>query len=67
MKTEEIRITDRIRMRGPRNKGVIEISQDPETGNFVLILGKGFTGSDCSSTCWRGRGEPSVQERKDIM
>ena len=42
MKIEETRITDRIRMRGLRNKGVIEISQDPETRNFVLILGKGI-------------------------
>ena len=64
MKIEEIRVRDRIRMRGLKNKGMIEISQDPKTGDFVLILGKGFTGSDCSSTCWRGRGEPSVQERK---
>ena len=42
MKIEETRITDRIRMRGLRNKGVIEISQDLETRNFVLILGKGI-------------------------
>jgi len=42
MKTEEIRITDRIRMRGPRNKGVIEISQDTKTGDFVLTISKGI-------------------------
>jgi hypothetical protein len=42
MKIEEIRVRDRIRMRGLKNKGLIEISQDPKTGNFVLIMGKGI-------------------------
>ena len=39
---EEIRIRDRTRMRGLKNKGLIEISQDPKTGDFVLIMGKGI-------------------------
>ncbi|MFB0556461.1 MAG: hypothetical protein ACETVW_01190 [Dehalococcoidia bacterium] len=42
MKMEEIRIRDRTRMRGLKNKGLIEISQDPKTGDFVLIMGKGI-------------------------
>jgi hypothetical protein len=42
MKIEEIRVRDRIRMRGLKNKGLIEISQDPKTGDFVLIVGKGI-------------------------
>jgi hypothetical protein len=42
MKVEEIRVRDRIRMRGLKNKGLIEISQDPKTGDFVLIMGKGI-------------------------
>ena len=42
MKIEEIRIRDRIRMRGLKNKGLIEISQDTKTGDFVLIMGKGI-------------------------
>jgi hypothetical protein len=41
MKIEEIRIRDRIRARGLKNKGLIEISQDIKTGDFVLIMGKG--------------------------
>jgi len=42
MKIEEIRVRDRTRMRGLKNKGLIEISQDPKTGDFVLIMGKGI-------------------------
>jgi hypothetical protein len=42
MKIEEIRVRDRMRMRGLKNKGLIEISQDTKTGNFVLTMGKGI-------------------------
>ena len=42
MKMEEIRVRDRTRMRGLKNKGLIEISQDPKTEDFVLIMGKGI-------------------------
>ena len=42
MKIEEIRVRDRMRMRGLKNKGLIEISQDIKTGNFVLTMGKGI-------------------------
>jgi len=42
MKIEEIRIRDRTQMRGLKNEGLIEISQDPKTGDFVLIMGKGI-------------------------
>ena len=41
MKMEEIRVRDRMRMRGLKNKGLIEISQDPRTSDFVLIMSKG--------------------------
>ena len=41
MKMEEIRVRDRMRMRGLKNKGLIEISQDPATGDFILIMSKG--------------------------
>jgi hypothetical protein len=41
MKMEEIRVRDRMRMRGLKNKSLIEISQDPKTGDFVLIMSKG--------------------------
>jgi len=42
MEIEEIRIRDRTRMRGLKNKGLIEISQDSTTGDYVLIMGKGI-------------------------
>jgi hypothetical protein len=42
MKIEEIRVRNRIGMRGLKNKGLIEISQDVKTGNFVLIMSKGI-------------------------
>jgi hypothetical protein len=42
MKIEQIRVRDRIRMRGLKNRGLIEISQDPTTGDFILIMGKGI-------------------------
>ena len=41
MKIEEIRVRDRIRMRGLKSKSLIEISQDPKTGDFVLVMSKG--------------------------
>jgi hypothetical protein len=41
MKMEEIRVRDRMRMRGLKNKSLIEISQDPKTGDFVLVMSKG--------------------------
>jgi hypothetical protein len=41
MKMEEIRVRDRMRMRGLKNKSLIEISQDPKAGDFVLVMSKG--------------------------
>jgi hypothetical protein len=41
MKIEEIRVRDRMRMRGLKNKGLIEISRNTRTGDFVLVMGKG--------------------------
>jgi hypothetical protein len=41
MKMEEIRVRDRMRMRGLKNKSLIEISQDPKTGDFILVMSKG--------------------------
>ena len=42
MKLEQIGIRDRTRMRGLKNKGLIEVSEDPRTGDFVLIMCKGI-------------------------
>jgi hypothetical protein len=41
MKIEEMKVRDRIGMRGLKNKGIMEISQDTKTGDFVLIISKG--------------------------
>jgi hypothetical protein len=38
---EEIRVRDRMRMRRLKNKGLVEISQDTKTGDFVLVMSKG--------------------------
>jgi hypothetical protein len=41
MKTEEIGVGSRLGMRGLRNRGLIGISEDPKSGNFILIISKG--------------------------
>jgi hypothetical protein len=48
MRIEEMKVRDRIGMRGLKNKGLIEITQDPKAGDFVLIMSKRVTGSGCS-------------------
>jgi hypothetical protein len=42
MEIEEIGVRDRTGMRGLKNKGMIEISVDPRTGDFVLVMAKGI-------------------------
>ena len=42
MEREKIGVWGRVRMRGLKNKGLIEISQDPRSGEYVLIVGKGI-------------------------
>ena len=42
MKTEEIGVGSRLGMRGLRNRGLIEISEDPRSGDFVLVISKGI-------------------------
>jgi hypothetical protein len=41
MKIEEIKVRDRMGMRRLKNKGIVEVSQDTRTGDFVLIISKG--------------------------
>jgi len=69
MKMEEIRIRDRTRMRGLKNKGLIEISQDPKTGDFVLIMGKGIRKKwllfNLPEGMWRARC--SKEEVSDVV
>ena len=42
MQTEEIGVGSRLGMRGLRNRGLIEISEDPKSGDYVLIISKGI-------------------------
>lgn len=42
MEIEEIGVGTRLGMRGLKNKGIMEISEDPKTGDFVLVIGKGI-------------------------
>jgi hypothetical protein len=41
VRIEEMRVRDRMRMRGLKNKDLIEVSQDPGTGDFILVMSKG--------------------------
>lgn len=44
MKTEieEIGVGARLRMRGLKNRGMMEISEDLKSGDFVLVISKGI-------------------------
>ena len=42
MEKEKIGVWGRVKMRGLKNRGIIEISQDPKRGNSVLIISKGI-------------------------
>jgi len=40
MRAEEIGVTNRLRMRGLKNKCLIEISQDSKTGDFISVVSR---------------------------
>ncbi len=42
MEVEEIGVGGRLGMRGLKNRGMIEISEDVKSGDFVLVIGKGI-------------------------
>jgi hypothetical protein len=42
MEIEEIGVVSRLGMLGLKNRGLIEISQDPKSGDFVLVISKGI-------------------------
>ena len=42
MEKEQIGVSSRVGMRGLRNKGLIEISEDPKKADYVLIMSKGI-------------------------
>ena len=41
MEKEKIGVWDRVRMRGLKNEGLVEISQDRGKGDYVLVMSKG--------------------------
>jgi hypothetical protein len=40
MEIEEIRVRDRLKIRGLKNRGIVEILENPKTGDFVVIMGQ---------------------------
>ena len=42
MEKERIGVGSRLKMKGLKNRGLIEISEDPKTGNYVLVMSKGI-------------------------
>ncbi len=42
MEKEKIGVWDRVKMRGLKNKALIEISEDPKRAETVLVMGKGI-------------------------
>jgi len=42
MEIEEIGVGARLGMRGLKHRGLMEISEDQSTGDFILIIGKGI-------------------------
>ena len=42
MEIQEIKVRDRLKIRGLKNKGLIEILEDSKGGGLVLIIAKGI-------------------------
>ena len=42
MEIEEIGVGARLGMRGLKNRGVMEVSENPKSGDFVLVISKGI-------------------------
>ncbi len=42
MEIKDIGVVARMGMRGLKNKGLMEISEDPKTGDFILVISKGI-------------------------
>lgn len=42
MDIDEIGVGARLRMRGLKNRGMMEISEDPKSGDFILVISKGI-------------------------
>ena len=73
MELEETKVRSMLRRRGLRNKGMIEISQDPKTEEFVLVAAKGIRRKwlmfNFPEAMWRGRGskEEVLEETKRLL
>ncbi len=73
MEVEEISLQQKLRMRGLVNKGLVEIMQHPETGEFIIVIGKashkrGFI-FNLPAGLWRMRGSKADISRalKDFL
>lgn len=42
MEKERIGVLGRVGMRGLKNKGIVEISQDRKRGDYVLVMSRGI-------------------------
>ena len=71
MKKEKIGVWGRVKMRGLKNKGLIEISNDPKRGDFVLVMSTGiqkkwlmfnFPGEMWRVRCSKEEVQPVVSE-----
>ncbi len=73
MKLEETRVSSMMWRRRLENKGMIEISQDKKTGEFVLVAAKGIRKKwlifNLPEAMWRGHGskEEVLKEAKRLL
>lgn len=60
MELEKTKVSSMISRRGLRNKGMIEISQDPKSGEYVLVAAIGIRRKwimfNFPEAMWRGHG-----------
>jgi len=73
MELEETKVRSMLWRRGLRNRGMIEISQDRKTEEFVLVAAKGIRKKwlvfKFPETMWRGQGsrEEVLEESKRLL
>lgn len=73
MELEETKVRSMMRRRGLRNKGMIEISQDCKTEEYVLVATKGIRRKwfifNFPEAMWRGRGSKDevLEESKRLL
>jgi hypothetical protein len=60
MEMEKTTVRAMMTRRGLKNRGMIEISQDTKTGEFVIVAARGIRKkwllSNLPEAMWRGRG-----------